>query len=272
MLLRIAAARPSGGTIGAKSLKMDLLLYRVEANVAHITLNRPEKRNALNSNLIAALIGALDWAAADETVRVVLITGAGKDFCAGLDLKELDRGNSATQQEHEATARKFADILRAIRNHPRPVVSAVRGRALGGGAGIATASDLVLAAQSAWIGYPEIKIGFVPAIVSALLKRQMPEKRMFEMFSSGESLTAQEALDAGLFNKVFSDQDFDDSVNTYLQGLTEKSATALSLTKKLLRETDGLTFEQHLEAGIRANAQARMTEDAKRGFERFLKK
>src|SRR5882672_3172037 len=131
---------------------MDLILYRAQAGIAHITLNRPEKRNALNAELIAGLRDTLNRSAADQAVRVVLITGAGKDFCAGLDLLALDRGNDASVLEHLNTARQLADVLLAIRRHPRPVVTAMRGRALGGGAGIASASDLILASKSAWIG------------------------------------------------------------------------------------------------------------------------
>jgi len=251
---------------------MEFLLYRVEAQVAHITLNRPEKRNALNADLIRQLRDALARSAQDPAVRVVVIWGEGKDFCAGLDLKDLDRGNTATAEEHEATARKYAEILLAIRRHPRPVLAALRGRALGGGAGIATACDLVLAAESASIGYPEINIGFVPAMVSALLKRTVPEKRMFEILVNGESVVAPEALRLGMINRVFPDADFEQGVAAYAANLATKSVTAVSLTKTLLRETDGLPFEQSLEAGVRANARARMTEDAKRGFERFLDK
>ena len=249
---------------------MPLLLYRVEANLAHITLNRPEKRNALNAELLAGLQDALARSAQDPAVRVVVIRGEGKDFCAGLDLRELDQGNDATVEDHEAAARRYADIVLAIRRHPRPVIAALKGRALGGRAGIVTACDLVLAAESSAIGYPEIKIGFVPAVVSALLKRMVPGKRMFEMFASGENIGAAEAQALGVVNRVIPDAAFEAAVDAYASELAGQSATALSLTKRLLYETDGMTFEQSLEACIRANARARMTDDAKRGFEKFV--
>lgn len=148
---------------------MSLVLYTSHAGVARIRLDRPDKLNAMNGELISELASALAQSAKEEQVRVVLITGSGKDFCAGLDLVALDKGNDACAAEHVETARLFADILLAIRRHPRPVVSAVHGRALGGGAGIATASDLILASQTASLGYPEVNIGFVPAIVAAVL-------------------------------------------------------------------------------------------------------
>ena len=174
---------------------MDLLSYSADAGIARITLNRPEKRNALNPELIAALSEALAISAHDPAVRVVLITGAGKDFCAGLDLAALDANHEADAMGHLDSAQRLADVLLAIRRHPHPVVAAVQGRALGGGAGIATACDLILAAESAAIGYPEVKIGFVPAMVGALLRRSVTEKRMFELLAGGEPVAAREAQD-----------------------------------------------------------------------------
>jgi methylglutaconyl-CoA hydratase len=251
---------------------MDLILYRAEGGIARITLNRPEKRNALNGEVIAGLGDALARSAKDAAVRVVLLTGAGKDFCAGFDLLSLDKGNDAGAVEHLETARRLAEVLLAIRRHPRPIVAAVQGRALGGGAGIASASDLILAAESASLGYPEVKIGFVPAMVAALLRRAVTEKRMFELLVSGEPVTAPEAKSIGLINQVFADAEFESGVEAYVQNLAAKSASALSLTKQLLYHTDGMTLEKAIEAGVQMNALSRTTEDAKRGFAGFGKK
>ena len=251
---------------------MPLVQYRAEDGVAHITLNRPEKRNALNAEMIAAFHGALDEAAEDAAVRVVLIRGAGQDFCAGMDLVALDRGNDASALDHLHTARRVAGLLLAIRKHPRPVVAAVQGRALGGGAGIATAADLILMADTAWIGYPEVKIGFVPAMVAALLRRAVTEKRMFELLASGESIPAKEALAIGLVNRVIDEAGFEAGVDAYVHGLTEKSVSALTLIKSLLQQTDGMTLEKAIEAGAVMNAVSRTTEDAKKGFAGFRKK
>lgn len=248
---------------------MDLLLYGVDAGIARITLNRPEKRNALNPELIAALHEALASSSRDAAVRVVQIAGAGKDFCAGLDLVSLDVADEAGALEHLESAQRLADVLLAIRRHPRPVVAAVRGRALGGGAGIATACDLILAAESAAIGYPEIKIGFVPAMVAALLRRSVSEKRLFELLVSGEPVAAPEAKAIGLINQVFADAAFEAGVETYVRNLAAKSASALSLTKDLLYHTDGMTLEKAIQAGVLMNAVSRSTEDARRGFAGF---
>lgn len=141
--------------------------------IACITLNRPEKRNALNDELLSALLEALERTGSDESVRVVLIRGAGRDFCAGMDIALLSQSANAGVMEHLKMAQKVASVFQAMRKHPRPLIAAVQGRALGGGAGIATACDIVLAEESAQFGYPEVKIGFVPAIVMALLRRSV---------------------------------------------------------------------------------------------------
>jgi methylglutaconyl-CoA hydratase len=248
---------------------MDHLSYSLDAGIARITLNRPEKRNALNPELIAALSEALARSARDAAVRVVLIAGAGQDFCAGLDLVGLDASNETDAMGHLESAQRLADVLLAIRRHPRPVVAAVRGRALGGGAGIATACDLILAAESAAIGYPEVKIGFVPAMVGALLRRSVTEKRMFELLAGGEPVAAREAQAIGLINHVFADAEFEARTEAYARNLAAKSASALSLTKQLLYHTDGMTLEKAIEAGVLMNAVSRSTEDAKRGFAGF---
>lgn len=248
---------------------MDFLSYSVNVGIARITLNRPEKRNALNPELIAALGEALAISSHDAAVRVVLIAGAGRDFCAGLDLVALDANNETGTMGHLESARHLADVLLAIRRHPRPVVAVVRGRALGGGAGIATACDLILAAESAAIGYPEVKIGFVPAIVGALLRRSVTEKRLFELLAGGEPVAASEAKAIGLINQVFADAEFEGRVEAYVQSLASKSASALSLTKQLLYLTDGMTLENAVEAGVLMNAVSRSTEDAKQGFAEF---
>ncbi len=249
-----------------------MIEFRVDAGVARITLNRPEKRNALNAELIAALRDALSRSAKDENVRVVLITGAGPDFCSGADLARLDRTAEAGVLDHIGTARHMADAFLEMREHPRPVVAAVRGRALAGGCGLATACDLILAAESAQFGYPEVKIGFVPAMVMAILRRSVSEKRALELIVTGEIITAPQAHAVGMINRVYPDAEFDARVEDYVTALASKSASAVTLSKSLLYHMDGMTFESALNAGVHGNALARMTEDARRGIERFVKK
>ena len=249
-----------------------MIRYSLAAGVARMVLDRAEKRNALNLEMVAALKTALDQSAADAAVRVVILEGAGRDFCAGMDLASLNETAGEGVLDHLETARRLADVFLAIRKHPRPVVAAVRGRALGGGCGLATASDVILSAESAAFGYPEVKIGLVPAMVMAMLRRSVSEKRAFELMATGEAIGAREAESIGMVNRVFPDGEFDQRVEAYAQGLAAKSASALGLMKNLLHHTDGMTFQAALESGIYTNAVARMTEDAQREVERFTKK
>src|SRR5271155_4233473 len=237
------------------------ILYTVEQAIARITLNRPEKRNALDAELISEVRDALRSSARDETVRVVLITGAGSDFCSGADLSGLERTFNAGVLDHIADARHMAELFVEMRHHPRPIIAAVRGRALAGGCGLATACDLIVAAESSKFGYPEVNIGFVPAMVMAILRRSLSEKRAFELISTGEIISAGQAHAAGMINRVYPDAEFDDRVGEYVAALASRSASAVSLSKNLLYHMDGMTFEAAMEAGVHGNALARMTED-----------
>src|ERR1700691_5810997 len=188
------------------------ILYTVEHAIARITLNRPEKRNALDAELISEVRDALRSCARDETVRVVLITGAGADFCSGADLSALEHTFNAGVLDHMADARNMAELFVEMRHHPRPIVAAVRGRALAGGCGLATACDVVLAAESAQFGYPEVKIGFIPAMVMAILRRSVSEKQAFELLTTGDPVGTVYAQSIGLINRIFPDEIFEQSV------------------------------------------------------------
>ena len=245
--------------------------YAAVGGVARITLNRPDKRNAITSEMMSALRDALQRAADDATVCVLLIRGAGKDFCAGLDLSEVLK-SAENADASLASARRLGDLYIAMRRHPKPIIAAVQGRALGGGAGIATASDLIIATESAYFGYPEVKLGFIPAIVATMLRRAVNERQAMELALTGEPLSAPRAHAIGLINRVVPDAEFEAAVESYVSALAEQSATAMSLSKTLLYETDGMSFEASIEAGVQANVQARTTDDFKRGVERFLKR
>jgi methylglutaconyl-CoA hydratase len=244
----------------------------LDGAVARLTLNRPEKRNALDAVMIAEIRDALAESAANPEVRVVLLSGAGKDFCAGADLAALYQIVNASVTENVADARQLADVFLDMRRHPRPIVAAVQGRALAGGCGLATAADVTLATESAQFGYPEVKIGFVPAMVMAIVRRSVSEKRAFELLTSGEVFSAKTALEIGMINRIFPDGLFHQEVDSYCEQLAERSVSALTLTKSLLYRIDAMTFEAALSAGVHTNAIARMTEDCKRGVEGFLKK
>jgi methylglutaconyl-CoA hydratase len=252
---------------GSKSV-----IYAVEGTVALLTLNRPEKRNALNDALISELKESLLKADNDDNVRVIVITGAGADFCSGADLAALQKISESSVTENLEDAQSLMELFALIRRVRVPVVAAVRGRALAGGCGLATACDLVLAAGTARFGYPEVKIGFVPAMVMAILRRNVSEKRAFELITLGAEISADEAERIGLVNRVFDDERFEEEVENYVAGFEKVSRSAVMLSKRLLYHMDGMTFEAALQAGVDVNTIARMTEDCQKGIARFLKK
>jgi len=248
------------------------ILCQIEHSVARITLNRPEKRNSLNPELISEIKDAIRASARDENVRVILLRGAGADFCAGADLSGLHERAEAGPLENMADARNMAELFIEMRRHPHPIIAAVQGRALAGGCGLATAADVVLACESARFGYPEVNIGFVPAMVMAILRRSVSEKRAFELITTAEIISAQTAFDIGMINRVFADETFDLDVEAYASKLASKSASAITLSKRLLYHMDSMGFEAAIEAGVETNAIARMTPDMKSGLEKFLKR
>jgi len=246
----------------------DILEYLVsDAGVATLLLNRPEKRNALNTALVGALASGLERAAADEDVRVVAIRGAGKDFCSGADLEELGRVADAGIEESLKDAGVLADLFVRMRRHPRPVVAVVHGRALAGGCGLATACDLVLARDGAEFGYPEVHLGFVPAIVMAMLRRKVTESRAFELVVRGERIPAAEAERIGLVNRVVPADRWEEEVADYLADLAARPAS-----ERLLYGIDAVGFEDAIARGAEVNALARTTEACRDGVRRFLER
>ncbi len=248
------------------------LRTELAAGVLTLTLDRPDKRNALSGLLIDALLSALERADLDADVRVVALRGAGKDFCAGADLQELLDSADRSPAENEASALRLGQVCLASRRLPKPVVALVQGRALAGGAGLATACDLVLAGAGAQLGYPEIERGFVPAMVMTMLRRLAGERAALELVLTGRVLAADEARALGLVSRVVPDERLESESQGLLASLAAASPTALALTKRLFHELDGLGFEDGIRLGARVNAQARQTPDFREAIARFLRK
>jgi methylglutaconyl-CoA hydratase len=244
----------------------------VADGIARITLNRPEKRNALNDAVIGALKDALRLADQDESVRAVILAGAGADFCSGADLAALQKISNASVAENLEDARSLMELFMLIRLVRIPVIAAVKGRALAGGCGLATACDIILASRSARFGYPEVKLGFIPAMVMAMLRRSVSEKRAFELVTLGAEFSAEEAAGFGLVNHVFADEGFEGEVEQFARRFENVSRSAVSLSKQLLYQIDGLSFENALDSGADMNVIARMTADCREGVAAFLKK
>jgi methylglutaconyl-CoA hydratase len=247
------------------------LLIEQDSGILTLRLNRPEKRNALDTGMIEALHAELERAELDSHVRVVGLSGAGKDFCAGADLEELLASADQPIEENERAARRLGEVFRRLRELPKPVVAMVQGRALAGGAGLATACDLVIAAESARFGYPEVQRGFVPAMVLVLLRRQVGERQAADLVLTGRLLSAREAAEIGLVSRVVPDAELESAALALLQALAAASPNALALTKRLLYRLDGLSLTEGLNLGARVNALARAHPDFQAAVARFLR-
>ncbi len=242
------------------------------SGVCRIVLERPERRNALSAALVDELKDALAGAAADDRVRVIGLAGSGPDFCAGADLREVQASVQEGVLASLADADALGELFLLLRRLEKPVVACVHGRALAGGCGLANACDLAVAAEGASFGYPEVKLGFVPAMVMAILRRAVGERRAFELIAIGEPIDARTARDVGLVCRVFPDEGFADACADFLAGLAERSASALALSKRLLYQIDGAGFEAGIRSGAEVNALARLTEDCQAGIRRFLER
>ncbi|MFW6192934.1 MAG: enoyl-CoA hydratase/isomerase family protein [Gemmatimonadota bacterium] len=241
-----------------------------DAATAWIVLDDPERRNALNSALVAELKEAFRRVEEDDDVAVVGLRGSGPDFCAGADLREVHDSVEAGIMATLDDAESLGDLFLQIRGLPKPVVAAVHGHALAGGAGLATACDLVVASEEASFGYPEVKLGFVPAMVMALLRRSVGEKQAFELVATGEPVDAETARRYGLVCRVLPGATFRADAEAFVEELAGHSASALALSKRLLYQIDGVGFEGALQAGAEVNALARFTDDCREGIRRFL--
>jgi len=250
----------------------DRVLVQVAGGVLTATLNRADKRNAIDTAMIDALVTALERADLDAGVRVVAVRGAGPDFCAGMDLNELLASADRTLEQNRQAALHFAQVFLRMRKLPKPIVALVQGRALAGGCGLATACDLVLATESARFGYPEVQRGFVPAIVMTMLRRAVGEKVAFDLAATGRLLDGIEAAAVGLVSRVYEDADFEEQAVEVLRVLAEASPSALAFTKQQFYQLDGLSFDEGLRLGADVNAVSRSTPDFRAALSAFLKK
>jgi methylglutaconyl-CoA hydratase len=248
------------------------LLLECRDAVATITLNRPDKRNAVTSGMIAELQTVLDAVEKNHTTRVVILTGAGTAFCAGMDLEMLAAIAKQSPTENQEDSRRIAKMLRRIWSFPRPMIAAVNGAAYAGGCGIATLCDFTLAAAEAKFGYTEVKIGFLPAIVSVFLTRQIGEKRCRDLLLTGRIIDAQEAREFGLVTEVVPAEHLLDRAHELATDLIAASPNSLTRAKHLLTSAAAPGLDHDLERAILENARIRCTPDFKEGVASFLEK
>jgi methylglutaconyl-CoA hydratase len=250
---------------------VSVLLEHSAAHVLTLTLNRPEQRNALSAELIKALHQALERAELDAEVRVVVLRGAGEDFCAGEDLDEALASADRTFADNEAAARGLGLLFQRVRALPKPVVTIVHGRALGAGAALAMAGDLAIAAERAEIGYPDIQRGAVAAMSAVLLRHLVGEKLALDLLLTGRTLPAPAAVAVGLLTRAVPDAELDREVATITTALVATSATAIALTKQLSAQLDTLSLIDGITLGARLDALVRGTPDFRAGIVRFLR-
>lgn len=247
----------------------EILLLQKSGPVVELTLNRPDARNALSRVLIAELTQALELAAVDDSVRCLIITGAGPAFCAGLDLREIAQ-TTEDQAEHDATT--LLKLFETIDLLPKPVIAAVNGPAVAGGAGLVSVCDLVVCARSGLIGYPEIKRGLVAAIVMTYLRRLVGERRAKYLLLTGENLSADRALEFDLVNEVVDDDRLLDRARHFAIMLAGYPPLALANTKKLWNQIRGLAHDAAVHEARQLNARMRLTDESRAGVSQFLKK
>jgi len=249
----------------------DLVLSDVKGEIGIIKLNNPSKRNALSPELIKGFISALKDFENNAAVSSIIITGEGKAFCAGADLSYLKELQSNSLLKNEEDSALVAELFLLLYECNKPTVAAVNGPAIAGGCGLAIACDYVIAKKDyATFGFTEAKIGFVPAIISFLLLKRLPESKARQLLISGTILSAEEAQNIGLVD--FIEEDVLDFSFNLINNLSSNSRTSISETKKLLRHVSGLSYRRAVEYAKTVNALSRTSEDFKNGINSFLTK
>lgn len=250
------------------------LTYVIENRVATITLNRPERRNSLDDVMIKELTDILGLVNRNTTSRVIVLTGAGESFCAGMDLDYLQRYSKLGEMENLEDARNFMRLLQLIHTLKKPIIAMVNGPALGGGCGIAAACDYVFAGRKrALIGTPEVKLGFLPALILVYLIKRMGEGATRELVLRGGVLNAEEAMSKGLVTEVIDDGKLAPTVLEFASKLASTtSASSITLTKELFSRLTEMNSIEFLEYAASLNAMTRRTDDFKKGIESFLSK
>lgn len=252
---------------------MALVEYSVSNRIGHITLNRPEKRNALNQELVNGLHDAFTRAAADNDAKVIVLRANGEAFCAGADLGYLQQLQKFSYEENLADSTNLAGLFKLIYTLPKVVIAQVEGSALAGGSGIVSVCDFAFAVPEAKFGYTEGRIGFIPAIVSIFLLRKLGEGKSKELLLTGKIIDAMEAAQYGMITKVVDKKAMETQVNEFAQQLiTGTSAQSLAATKKLMADVQSLSLPDALNLASKENAKARATEDCKKGIDAFLQK
>ena len=247
---------------------MRMIRYNLEPPVGVITLDRPDRRNALDSEMAGELTEALGAAETDPRCRVILLRAEGPAFCAGMDLRALQMMLSQSYEANLEDSRRLAAVFERLWSFPKPTVAAVQGAALGGGCGLAAICDVTLTAPDTQLGFPEVRIGFVPALVSIFLVRLVGHAHARDLLLSGRRMTGAEAHRIGLVNEVVALDALDRRAREVAKEFSANSPQAMAATRRLLPAIS----PEELEQACVANANARMTDDCREGVRAFLEK
>jgi methylglutaconyl-CoA hydratase len=247
------------------------LLLNYEGEIATVTLNRPEKRNAISAQMMSEILSVLDEVERSK-MRVAIITGAGKSFCAGMDLEMLTAIARQSAQENQEDSRRMAKMFRRLWSFSKPLIAAVQGAALAGGSGIATLCDFTLATPDAKFGYTEVRIGFLPALVSVFLTRQIGDKRARDLLLTGRHVGAEEMKEFGLVNEIVPAESMMARAHELAEVLIAASPSSLTRAKWLLTSAAAAGVDHDLERAVLENARIRCTPDFKEGLASFLEK
>jgi methylglutaconyl-CoA hydratase len=249
------------------------ITFSVRERIGWITLNRPDKRNALNFPMVSELRDAFSKAEADERVKVIVLKGEGKAFCAGADLEYLQKLQNYTFEENHVDSTNLMELYRQIYKNRKIVIAQIEGHALAGGCGLATVCDFAFAVPEASFGYTEVKIGFIPAIVSAFLLRKIGETRAKELLLGGEIISSETAARYNLINRVIDNDLIQGFVREFAMKLcAQNSGASMEFTKKMISDIPALPLDDALRFAAKMNAHARGTDDCKRGIAAFLNK
>jgi methylglutaconyl-CoA hydratase len=249
----------------------DTIQLAFEGKLATLTLNRPEKRNAISFELIGELLRALDEVANSEAI-VLILTGAGKAFSSGMDLENLKALIGRTPEQNLQDSQTMVQLFRSLYEFPKVTIAAVNGAAIAGGTGLALLCDFTLATPDAKFGYTEVRIGFVPAIVSTFLLRQVGEKQARDLLLTGRLFGAEEAARMGLLSEIVPAEQLMSRARDLASLLMENSCASLLATKKLLSDHGRAELDAQIEEAVRSNAGIRQTADFREGISSFLEK
>lgn len=249
------------------------LEYKQKERVAYITLNRPEKRNAFNVILVKELSRAFATAEKAHDVRVIVLRANGKAFCAGADLSYIQELSRFSFEENLEDSETLMRLFIQMYKLKKPIIAQVQGPALAGGCGLATVCDIIIASEDAVFGYPEVRIGFVAAMVMIFLVQRVGEGRARELLLTGKTISSREAYTIGLINDVTDHNKLEEKVREYSSQISQDvSGSSVAITKEILAKLSGLDIQNALTFAARMNAATRMTEDCKRGIQGFINK